>query len=171
LARFTLLPGTKSGSSADGFFDDEARAFSPGFSGGTDLCNAFRIAFSVGGSREGNERIARPFSTVLEISVAVLASMEEKSRRAAPKTEVRITVRDGGVVMEGSLLGAKGVGPGLRREGAKPPFRAVAAAMSFRSFVRRGIENLVCCKKMSGDSLLVSRSRRYWLYRNRFRSE
>jgi len=82
-----------------------------------------------------------------------------------------MTVSDGGMVMEGSLLGVKGVGPGLRREGAKPPLRAVAAAMSFRSFVRREMEKLLCCKKTSGDSLLVSRSRRYWLYRNCFRSE
>lgn len=80
-------------------------------------------------------------------------------------------MRDGGVVMEGSSLGVKGVGPGLRRDGAKPPLRAVAAAMSFRSFVRRRMEKLVCCKKMSGESLLAPRSRRYWLYRNRFRSE
>lgn len=153
------------------FFDDEAFDTSPGFNGGIVLCNALRIAFSVGGSKVGSERIARPFSTVLEMSFVVLASMWEKLRKAAPKTEVRMTVREGGVVMEGSLLGVKGVGPGLRREGANPPFRAVAAAISFRSFVSREIEKLLCCKKMSGHSLLVSRSRRYWLYKNCFRSE
>ena len=131
--------------------------------------NVRGLAVNVG--RDGNEKITRPFSTALEMSFAVLASMEEKSCRAAQKIEAQMTVKDGGVVMEGWLLGAKGVGPGLRREGAKPPFRAVAAAMSFRSFVRCGIENLVCCKKMSGDSLLILRSRRYWLYRNRFCSE
>lgn len=169
LTRFTLRPGTKSGSSADGFFEDKACA--PGFNGGTVFCNAFRIAFSNGGSSDGSERIASPFSTVLDISFAVLASMGEYSRRAAPNIEVRMTVREGGVATDGSSLGVKGVGPGLRSEGANPPLRAVAAAMSFRSFVRRKMEKLVCCKKMSGDSLLVSRSRRYWSWRNRFRSE
>lgn len=77
LARFTLRPGMKSGSSAGVFFDDETCVAFPGFKGGTDFCNAFRIAFRVGGSSDGSERTARPFSTVFEIAFVVLASMGE----------------------------------------------------------------------------------------------
>jgi len=74
LTRLTLRPGTKSGSSADGFLDGTF-AFSPDFDGGTDFCNALRIAFNVGGSSDGSERTARPFSTVPEMALAVFASI------------------------------------------------------------------------------------------------
>jgi hypothetical protein len=80
-------------------------------------------------------------------------------------------VREGVVSRLGSLLGAKCVGPGFSKDGAKPPLREAAAAISFLSFVKRGIENLSCWRKMRGHCELVSRIRVYWWKRYALRSE
>ncbi len=52
-------------------------------------------------------------------------------------------------------------GPGFVREGGGVAWREEAFAMSLRSLMNLGTENLLCCRKMRGECAADWKRRRY----------